>query len=61
MLTLDRIAELAKREKSPEVIESAKGKLDFLNKMFTTVSTVSDIATKAAPYLQNIAKLFGLS
>jgi hypothetical protein len=61
ILILDRLNELAKRGKSPEVMESAKDKLEFLSKLFATVSSASSVALKAGPYIREIARQFGLT
>ena len=52
---LDRIAQLSRKEQSPEVVSKLKEKLELVK---TTFDIAKDIAVTAAPYIAAIAQAF---
>jgi len=52
---LDRISQLSRKERSPDVVSKLKEKLDLVK---TTFAVAKDIATTAAPYIAAIAQAF---
>ena len=55
--TLDRISELAKRDKSPEILAYVSQKLDALAKIAVSLKSV---ASAAIPLIHNIGRCFGI-
>ena len=55
---LDRIAQLAQKEQTPNVLARIKEKLDVINGTF---KVAQNLATSAAPYIDAIGKAIGLS
>jgi uncharacterized protein (DUF608 family) len=56
ILALQRVAELSKREKTPDVIKKANEKLELIR---NTLEISKDLALVAAPYLPILYQAFG--